>query len=126
MPKPAPIALLLLAAASPAAAKEIVGRYGYAGEWSVEAKVAETSRTWYGSRQWAGTARVRHTGLCSVSGDTDQTGEMTLSSGPTGRISARLRVGSVDCVYSGRLRAEDTVFAECDGGASVPMTLWER
>jgi hypothetical protein len=118
--------LCMAAVAQPASAKDVEGRYGYLGEWSVDATLQETSRTWYGSREWSGPARVRHTGLCAVEENGDQLGEMVVRTTPVGRTVARLTVGSTDCVFAGSLQSGEQGFATCNGTAQVPMTLRER
>lgn len=105
-------------------AKDIVGRYGFAGEWSVEASLSETEKTWYGSRLWAGPARTRHTGLCAVSGNPEESGTMTVRTDAIGRTTATLKAGQLDCEYVGRLGKTNTVFATCRDGLQLPMTLW--
>jgi hypothetical protein len=110
----------------PGVAKDLSGQYGFAGEWTLEASLREVSRTALGGRDWTGTARVTHTGLCTTSGNPEQAGEMTLKTGPLWRAVATLKVGDLECVYVGRLTKGDQVFASCTNGSSVPMKLWER
>jgi hypothetical protein len=109
-----------------AQAKDIIGQYGFAGEWTLEATLSETAQTWYGSREWSGTARTRHTGLCSANGVPDDIGVMTMRISAVGRASVSMKAGALDCVYTGRLTKDDHVFADCQGGLQLPMTLWEQ
>lgn len=117
---------LLLAAALPAAAKGVSGRYGYLGEWSVEASLEETTRTWYGAREWSGPARVRHVGLCVAEGNPDSWGMMSVRISALGGSITRLKVGTTECEFTGSLQTGEEAFATCNGTAQVPMSLRER
>jgi hypothetical protein len=116
----------LLVGMAPAAALEVAGRYGYMSEWTLEASLHEVSKSALGAREWRGSAVVKHTGLCTTNGNPEEIGQLTVRTAPLSRTVATLKVGSLECVYTGRLTERDQVFANCGNGTSIPMKLWQR
>ena len=115
----------VLTAPAAAQSRQVFGYSGVLGEWELSATVTETSSWW--SKKFIGPLTMKHTGMCTVDGAEEMTGELRFQlSNWSSRLTATLLVAGVECAYSGRLSDSYTGMMTCPGRAPVPLTLWVR
>ncbi|MCU4178203.1 hypothetical protein [Bosea sp. BH3] len=105
-----------------AAATELTGRYGFLGEWEIEASLTERPAEGRG-REFAGDLTMRHTAVCGPGEKPVKAGNITLAV-RRDRYSAKLRLEDAECRFDGTLSDEKVVFIKCGGEQSIPIRLW--
>ena len=116
-----PLVALALATLAQAQSLEVIGYGGDLGEWELTASLTEQAA--FGSNEFAGPLTLRHTGICSVLGPEEKTGEIRLQRlGP--RVEATLLVDGAACSYSGKLGDFYSGAMSCPGRPALPLKLW--
>jgi hypothetical protein len=121
--------LLLLVAltfAAPAYGQslEVVGYAGDLGEWEVTASL--TGKTSFWSKDFAGPLTMRHSGICTIEGPKEKTGEISLQiSRWTLGLQATVMLDGVACSYSGRKLDFYAGVLNC-ADRRIPLKLWLR
>jgi len=107
-----------------AGSREVGGQAGFLGEWELSAVVS--ARAADGLR-FDGPLTLRHTGLCSVNGPEEKSGEIRLSLSPSsGHVNATLVIDGSACTYSGNLQPDGNGLLRCPNTPAVPLTLWMK
>jgi hypothetical protein len=107
-----------------AGSHEVGGHAGFLGEWELSAVVTERAADGLGLR---GPLTLRHTGLCSVNGPEEKSGEIRLSVSPaSGQVNATLVIDGNACTYSGGLQTDGNGLLRCPNTPAVPLTLWMK
>jgi hypothetical protein len=102
--------------------REVGGQAGFLGEWELSAVVSERAAD---GLRLDGPLTLRHTGLCSVNGPEEKSGEIRLSLSPaSGRVNATLVIDGSACTYSGNLQSDSNGLLRCPNTPAVPLTLW--
>jgi hypothetical protein len=114
---------LALALATPVQAHslEVFGYAGDLGEWEVTANLTE--QVALGSGEFSGPVTLRHTGVCSLLGPEEKTGEVRLRQSES-RVEATLLVDGAACSYSGKLGHFYSGTMNCPGRPATPLKLW--
>ena len=106
---------------------ELIGKFGYTGEWAVTAIVAPIRSGSLWSREAAGPFRMKHTATCMPGEVEEKSGQISISRVERGaRFSAKLQLDGKDCSFSGVLAEERLSFVSCPGMSDVPFRLWVR
>lgn len=115
-----------LLSAAPAQALELTGRYGYAGEWAVTAKLAEEQPAGlWRKREFAGGLHLKHLAICGPGEVSEKTGTIRLSRSGQ-RYAANLTIGDDACKVSGTLSEDGVAFADCGKAGQIPLRLWSK
>jgi len=113
-------AMAVMCLAQPSGAQQtraVAGQFGILGEWDLTATLAK-----HPGGQWAGPARMKHIGYCTVDGPEEKTGELTLAES-RGRISGTILIDGVSCTFSARLKEGYDGTLRCPDRRDMPMTL---
>ena len=116
-----PLVALVLATPVQAQSLEVVGYAGDLGEWELTANLTEQTTFW--KKQFSGPLTLRHTGICSVLGPEEKTGEMRLRQSGS-RVEATLLLDGTTCSYSGKLGDFYSGTMNCPGRSGTPLKLW--
>ena len=116
---------VLGALATPACAQslEVIGHAGHLGEWELTGTVTpkESSRV----KEFAGTLKLTHVGICTQDGPEVKNADMRFSlSGSSSRMTATLLIDGVECTYNGRLSHNYSGTMSCPDKRAVPLILW--
>ena len=122
MLKPCLALAFLIQASSFAAATELTGRYGFLGEWEIEASLTEQPTT-NRAREFAGDLTMRHMAVCGPGEKPVKAGNITLAV-RRDRYSAKLRLEDAECRFDGTLSDEKVAFIKCGGEQAIPIRLW--
>lgn len=110
---------MCIAAPASAQTREVAGQFGILGEWDLTAKLSKQS-----GDQWAGLARMRHVGYCTIDGPEEKTGELRLELAEArGRIKGTLLIDGASCTFSARLKEGYDGTLRCPDQRDMPMTL---
>jgi hypothetical protein len=105
-------------------ALELTGRYGYAGEWAVSARLTEAdaanSRR---KRDFAGPITLKHLALCGPGEVAEKSGTLNLRRDGQ-RYAAILMIGEESCAATGALSEDGVAFADCGKAGKIPLRLW--
>ncbi|KRE22161.1 hypothetical protein ASE66_27350 [Bosea sp. Root483D1] len=115
---------LLLMMPIQAEALELTGRYGYAGEWAVTARLTEAEAA--GSRRkrdFAGPVILKHLALCGPGEVAEKSGSLNLRRDGQ-RYAAMLTIGAESCAVTGTLAEDGVAFADCGRAGKIPLRLW--
>lgn len=119
-----PVIAALLVAPSITSAGELIGRYGYAGEWALATKLDnETSQAQASAmtRQ----LQLKHLAMCGPGEVSEKTG--TISFQRFGRrYVATLTIAGETCSVAGVLSEDSVAFADCGKAGQIPLRLWLR
>ena len=116
--------LPLLVLPMPAEALELTGRYGYAGEWAVTARLTEADMG--GSRRkrdFAGSVTLKHLAICGPGEVAEKSGTLNLRRDGQ-RYAAMLTIGQESCAVTGALSEDGVAFADCGQAGKIPLRLW--
>jgi hypothetical protein len=117
------LALFLLPARAGADSLEIVGYYGYLGEWELTATVTLDGSTT--PKKYLGPLSMRHVGLCTQDGPEEKSGKMRVQISPSAsRVDATLWMDGVECGYEGALSDFYSGPMKCSDREAVPLRLW--
>lgn len=114
----------LLSVPSACLAGELVGRYGYAGEWAVTASFPNgmTKARAYAT---AGHLHLKHLAMCGPGEASEKTG--TISFQRFGRrYAAELTIADETCSVAGILSDDSVAFANCGKAGQIPLRLWSK
>lgn len=124
----ASIAILsLIGLADAAAARDLVGRFGYLGEWDVTASLTEEKAA-SGSAPtsapaYAGSLVMKHNAVCGPGETPEKSGHIRMSLRGT-RYTAQMMLAGTSCDFSGTLSQSAHVFVTCGGEGRIPLRLW--
>jgi len=112
---------LLLPASAQAEVIKVAGKAGYLSEWEVSASVSADAS----AREFFGPMTMTHTGLCTVSGPVEKSGEIRyrLSGLFRSRMDATLTIDGARCTFSGVLSQAYSGVMDCPGTKGVPLTI---
>jgi hypothetical protein len=120
--------IVLAALATPAGAAEplqVIGYFGYLGEWELTATVTEAAPG--PTAEYSGPLTMKHVGICSQDGPEEKTGALRFQiSASSSRLNATLSVAGVECTYSGQLSDSYSGTMNCPGRQGVPLKLWVK
>ena len=103
---------------------EVVGYAGDLGEWEMTASLAGKASFW--SKDFSGPLTMRHSGICTVDGPTEKTGEISLQvSRWTSGLQATVMLDGVACTYSGVKSDFYAGVMNC-ADRRIPLKLWLR
>lgn len=111
---------------APAGALELVGNYGYAGEWRISASLGEVGAGRGQARSYSGSMRLTHLAACGPGEAPEKVGEIRMSRVGRDRYAASLTVDGEQCSVSGALSPGEIAFARCGAKGQVPLRLWEK
>lgn len=116
-------AALLVPAPARAEVIKVAGKAGYLAEWEVSASVSADAAG--GAREFSGPMTMTHTGLCTVSGPVEKSGEIRyrLSGLFRARMDATLTIDGTRCTFSGVLSQAYSGVMDCPGTKGVPLTI---
>ena len=117
-------ALGLAPGAVEARSLQIVGTAGYLSEWEVKASVADDTSA--PSGELSGPISWKHTGLCTVTGPVEKSGDIKFRIsgwGPFSRIDATMSFEQTRCTYSGSFSAGTRGTMDCSDARGIPLTL---
>lgn len=118
------LAAALLSASSDVHALELTGRYGYAGEWALTAKLPENTAS-PGTGGLAGELHLKHLAMCGPGEVSEKSG--TISVRRAGRrYAATLKIADESCIASGILSEDSVAFADCGKAGQIPLRLWPK
>ncbi|WP_150129554.1 hypothetical protein [Bosea sp. RAC05] len=121
------LVIAALTIAPQARSAELIGKFGYTGEWAVTAIVAPVRSGSLWSREAAGPFSMKHTATCMPGEVEEKSGQITISRVERGaRFSASLELDGKKCTFSGVLAEERLSFVSCPGMSDVPFRLWVR
>lgn len=107
-----------------AEALELAGRYGYAGEWAVSARLTETdAASSKRKRDFAGPITLKHLALCGPGEVAEKSGTLNLRRDGQ-RYAAMLTIGEESCAVTGALSEDGVAFADCGKAGKIPLRLW--
>lgn len=112
----------LLSVPSVGSAGELVGRYGYAGEWAVTVKLPD-HRPKVRASASAGRLHLKHLAMCGPGEVSEKTGSINFQRFGR-RYSASLTVAEETCSVTGVLSEESVAFANCGKAGQIPLRLW--
>lgn len=116
-----------LTIAPQARSAELIGKFGYTGEWAVTAIVAPVRSGSLWSREAAGPFKMKNTATCMPGEVEEKSGQITIRRVERGaRFSASLELDGKKCTFSGVLAEERLSFDSCPGMSDVPFRLWVR
>jgi hypothetical protein len=112
---------LLLPAPAQAEVIKVAGKAGYLSEWEVSASVSGDAS----AREFSGPMTMTHTGLCTVSGPVEKSGEIRyrLSGLFRSKMDATLTIDGMRCTFSGTLSQAYSGVMDCPGTKGVPLTI---
>ena len=112
---------LLLPAPAQAEVIKVAGKAGYLSEWEVTASVSADAS----AREFSGPMTMTHTGLCTVSGPVEKSGELRyrLSGLFRSKMDATLTIDGMRCTFSGTLSQAYSGVMDCPGTKGVPLTI---
>ena len=116
--------LPLLVLPMPAEALELTGRYGYAGEWAVTARLTEADMGGpRRKRDFAGPVTLKHLAICGPGEVAEKSGTLNLRRDGQ-RYAAMLTIGQESCAVTGALSEDGVAFADCGKAGKIPLRLW--
>lgn len=116
--------MMLVCTLAQARPLEIVGRYGYTGEWEITATLAPADAA---SSAFSGPFRMRHLATCLPGEVKEKTGELRISRAADGRhYTADMSLGGSRCAFSGVLSETGISFVDCAGFNQIPLRMWAR
>lgn len=118
------LAALLLGGPPAAQALELTGRYGYAGEWAVTAKLAE-NQAGLPMGGLAGELHLKHLAMCGPGEVSEKSGSISIRRAGR-RYAATLRIAEESCTAAGILSEDSLTFADCGKAGQVPLRLWPK
>ena len=113
------VAVMWLAGSAAGQTRTVAGQFGVLGEWDLTATVTKQP-----AGHWAGPARMRHVGYCTVEGPEEKTGDLQLKLVETrGRINGTILIEGAGCTFSARLKDGYDGTLRCPDRRDVPITL---
>ncbi len=117
-----PTATALCLLACPASGVELIGRYGYAGEWALTAKFTEEGAK-SPAASLAGELQLKHLAMCGPGEVSQKTGTIGFQRAGR-RYAATLTIDGQSCSVRGTLAQDSVAFADCGKVGQVPLRLW--
>ena len=112
--------LVLAGACADASARDLVGRFGYLGEWDVAATLSEGNGS---AAELSGELRMKHNAVCGPGETPEKSGHIRMSVRGT-RYSAQMTLAGTSCAFSGTLSESSHSFVGCGGEGQIPLRLW--
>ena len=105
------------------AAVELLGQAGVLGEWELTGNLTEGGS---GPRkEFSGSLKMKHVGICTQDGPEERAGEMSLQlASRSESLTAKLLLDGVPCTYSARKTYAYEGTMSCAGRAPVPLLMW--
>jgi hypothetical protein len=98
------------------------GQVGYLQEWELKAKLAKSSSL--GKLEYRGPLTLRHTGLCSVNGAEEKSGEMRLTvSRWTSGVEGTLAMEGDSCKITASSAPAFSGLLSCRNAQGVPINF---
>jgi len=119
------VLLSLIGLYGSAEARELVGRFGYLGEWDVAASLTQEKSGPFSAQVFAGALQMKHNAVCGPGETPEKSGHIRLSLRGK-RYSAQLTLAGTSCVFSGVLSESEHSFIACGGEKQIPLRLWFR
>ncbi|MFC5506357.1 hypothetical protein [Bosea massiliensis] len=108
-----------------ASARELVGKFGYLGEWDVSATLSEERAGRSGTAALSGPLLMKHNAVCGPGETPEKSGQIRLTLRGE-RYSAEMTLAGASCRFSGTLSPERHSFVACGGDQQIPLRLWFR
>lgn len=114
---------ILVSGAATARSLQIEGKAGYLSEWDVIGDATDdpaASDTFRGRISW------KHTGLCTVNGPVEKSGDITFKISGWGlfsRLDATMSFEQSQCTYSGSFSGQIKGTMDCTDAKGVPIKL---
>lgn len=121
----AAVILTLAGSSTEASARDLVGRFGYLGEWDVTATLTEERAGRSGAASLSGPLLMKHNAVCGPGETPEKSGQIRLTLRGQ-RYSAEMTLAGASCSFSGTLSQERHSFVACGGEQPVPLRLWFR
>lgn len=118
------LAAVVLSAPSAAQSLELTGRYGYAGEWALTARFAESHAS-LPAGGLAGELHLQHLAMCGPGEVSEKSGSINIRRAGR-RFAATLRIADESCTASGILSEDSVSFADCGKAGQIPLRLWPK
>ena len=116
-------ALCLIGFGVEALARDLVGRFGYLGEWDVTATLTEERAGRSGTASLSGPLLMKHNAVCGPGETPEKSGQIRLTLRGE-RYSAEMTLAGTSCSFSGTLSQERHSFVACGGEQKIPLRLW--
>ena len=110
----AAVILMLAGPCTGASARDLVGKFGYLGEWDVSATLSEERAGRSGTPVLTGPLLMKHNAVCGPGETPEKSGQI------------RLTLAGASCRFSGTLSPERHSFVACGGDQQIPLRLWFR
>ncbi|MGQ3282814.1 hypothetical protein [Bosea sp. (in: a-proteobacteria)] len=117
--------LCLIGCGGEAPARDLVGKFGYLGEWDVSATLSEERAGRSGAASLSGPLLMKHNAVCGPGETPEKSGQIRLTLRGE-RYSAEMTLAGASCRFSGTLSPERHSFVACGGEQSIPLRLWFR
>jgi hypothetical protein len=121
----AAVILMLAGPCTGASARDLVGKFGYLGEWDVTATLTEERAGRSGAASLSGPLLMKHNAVCGPGETPEKSGQIRLTLRGQ-RYSAEMTLAGASCSFSGTLSQERHSFVACGGGQPIPLRLWFR
>ncbi|MFA6967311.1 hypothetical protein [Bosea sp. (in: a-proteobacteria)] len=115
--------LSLIGLADAASARDLVGRFGYLGEWDVTARLTEEKAAPSSAPAFAGSLSMKHNAVCGPGETPEKSGHIRMSVRGT-RYTAQMTLAGTSCDFSGTLSESAHVFVTCGGEGGIPLRIW--
>lgn len=117
------VLLCLIGTLGGAEARELVGRFGYLGEWDVSATLSEEKAARSAVAGLAGPLLMKHNAICGPGETPEKSGHIRMSVRGN-RYSAEMTLAGSSCSFSGTLSETAHSFVSCGGDRRIPLRLW--
>lgn len=117
--------LCLIGCGGEAPARDLVGKFGYLGEWDVSAMLSEEGAGRSGAASLSGPLLMKHNAVCGPGETPEKSGQIRLTLRGE-RYSAEMTLAGAACRFSGTLSQERHSFVACGGEQQIPLRLWFR
>lgn len=125
MIRAAAVILMLAGLCIGAPARDLVGRFGYLGEWDVTATLTEERAGLSGAAALSGPLLMKHNAVCGPGEAPEKSGQIRLTLRGQ-RYSAEMTLAGASCSFSGTLSQDRHRFVACGGEQPIPLRLWFR
>ncbi|MDP3320475.1 MAG: hypothetical protein Q8S58_15235 [Bosea sp. (in: a-proteobacteria)] len=125
MIRAAAVILMLAGSCTEAPARDLVGQFGYLGEWDVTATLAEERAGRSGAAFLTGPLLMKHNAVCGPGETPEKSGRIRLTLRGD-RYDAEMTLAGASCRFSGTLSRERHSFVACGGEQQIPLRLWFR
>jgi hypothetical protein len=104
-------------------AMELLGQAGVLGEWELTGNLTEGGSE--PSKEFSGSLKMKHVGICTLDGPEERTGEISLQlAGRSESPTAKLMLDGAPCTYNARKTHAYEGTMSCRGRAPVPFIIW--